>query len=464
VWAVGGCAPRPCEPGAAPPLLDPDGAARPGLLDEIAAGFEAFARWSGGPAPCVPAVRVEAQLRVAGAPADGWRDARTGALTIDAAAPDAARTALHELCHAWDAATGRPSADPAFDALSALPAHPAYPDPTARRREAFARACARGPVETALLHATSGCGPDPAPLDALRARLWVAAGPPVWTATVSPSDPPADLPLDALLAGGHPLEAAPCGDAICVVAVGIGPPLLPAAHPYDRLRQGLVVLDPSARAVRAVHPMPRREESGWSLLGGPDGALLLEATDSPRAWWISGEGITPTAAPPLRAGTSWSGTASVAGAWAETPAGVVGLEGGAWRPAPSAWTAPPWPVDGWGVARPEPGAPDGGVVLAAGAHRLPLPVVGLTGPAAGLPGGPLRVGAGSLGIAAADPDAASLWLPRAACDGGAAAGAWVGASPPWRLARDPDRIEFLAVGAADRPRRRAVPPESPPSP
>ena len=90
----------------APAVADPDGAARPGRVEEIRAGFASFARWSGEPLPCVRTVTVEAGLEVAGHPAEGHLDDSGTRMRIDAEAADGSRAALHELCHAWDRQRG----------------------------------------------------------------------------------------------------------------------------------------------------------------------------------------------------------------------------------------------------------------------------------------------------------------------------------------------------------------------
>ncbi len=307
------CGPAPCLPADAVEISVASGT-RPELKAEVAAGIAAYRRWSGQPAPCLRSLTVESELWVAGLPAEGQLIASERRLRIGPTTEDGAQVTLHELCHLWDADAGRPSEDATLGArLPPLPENPAYPGHFDRRHESFARLCAMGPVDPALAGARPDCGDaDPALLAEIGARVWPATAPALRTLSVERVVEAQAVPLAPLLAGASLLRAAPCGDRLCALVLGASPDLLTEGSfpaPWDRLALALLVIDPAGPTLLRGLPVPRRDEAGWSLWGGPEGVLLVEAGEGTRAWWLPRRGGAPQARslPACRPGPAWTG-------------------------------------------------------------------------------------------------------------------------------------------------------------
>ena len=119
-----------------------------------------FAAWSATDAVCLTSVAFQDEVSDGEVGLAGAYSAEDQEITVAIDALHPYDTLFHELCHAADAATSWSAHGP-FDA-SQVPERSVYRTRRAREQEAFARACAVGPVDVARVSAWAmACGaPD----------------------------------------------------------------------------------------------------------------------------------------------------------------------------------------------------------------------------------------------------------------------------------------------------------------
>lgn len=337
-----------CPELARAPVSDPDGLAAPGQVEGIRAALQDFAAWTGGPAVCVPGVRLTEDDDLEGAL--GRWDGAGQPMRVAGAHPQAYGTVVHELCHAWDEGAGFESEwhPQAFreDEISDVEV---YDTPRLRVREAFARACEDGPVDLRLRDdLAQRCGFETRE----RGARWVDAEvyAPVRPAPVVEDLAPRRLPLDATLGGLRVLDVVAGGGRVWVLGMRPRPfhPLQPA-----RIYHVVLGLDPVDGRVLSTAMLRRDPEARrrFRLVGGEPRPLLVE--EGPDATWLAELGEDGRPGTPLVLGPGavrWDGAARVGDEiWmtgvdevAEDGLAVLALGSGAVAAAPLDPPLPAW--------------------------------------------------------------------------------------------------------------------------
>lgn len=268
--ALSGCA---CPELARAPIDDPDALAARGQISGMRAALRDFEAWTGGPGVCVPSVRVGDAQELDGALGRWDGDGRPLLVAGDHAL--AYSTVVHELCHAWDEGAGFESGwhVGAFDPAEIADLD-AYPTRSLRVREAFARACERGPVDLRVRDDLADrCGLETREADA----RWVARE--VYGVSRMPAvaagAPPERLSLDATLGSLRVLDVVAGAGRVWIL--GMRPrPFHPLQPP--RVYHVLLGLDPETGAVvsRAMFRRSPEARARFRLIGGEPAPLLVE--------------------------------------------------------------------------------------------------------------------------------------------------------------------------------------------
>lgn len=346
--------------------------------EAVAREWQRFVVEAAQGAPCsVSSIAGADALEVDGAqPAGHWDGAR---VRLSHSRPQPLRLLTHELCHAWDSEHDWSARHPTVvDALPPVPGGALYPSARARQREAFARACALRDVDLSLARALHqpGAEAEQAVVDA----VWPRTPRLPWRVRVAGRSRAPDVDLGAALGPRSRILAADaCGAHLCVVVADARPPT-----DQDRFGIAFAAVDLTSFSVSFWRPLARAQPSGWSLLGGPHGALLLETGAETRGtWWTADDHWSgqPVATPPLRSEFTVTGSADAAHVTVDLdPIVRLPLQGAVAREAPpDAVQAPTVTAYGsvWPVS-PDPAAPteELAVLLPSGdRHTLALPPV-----------------------------------------------------------------------------------------
>lgn len=281
-----GCRPpdaAPCPSFEETEIVDEVGV--PNALEEVRQAFADFSSWTSRAGVCIEQVALVDEV-----PVDGASGQYTGDRVLVEPGPFSVReTTLHELCHAWDWAEGRPSRErPDLFPPGSVPGNPAYPTDEGRIAEAFAEACALGPraVAEEELSATL-CGED-SPLG--DAEAWIRAH--VYDAFVDGLG--VDVAFAPMVITRASLWSGSLVDVRFVPASG-----RLAFLQFDRTSGGtaaprLRLVDPVSVSVTELPVPAEAEDAQYIGLLGSDGDPIVWSAHPLRAWRVDPENGTAT--------------------------------------------------------------------------------------------------------------------------------------------------------------------------